>query len=328
MSIRLKLATDSGDFAWPENGCVSVLGPTPGSDLTILPMERVQVVQPFRPYFDHFKNLGFDCVPTSKDPCAAAIVVLPRSKSYAKALVQIACARTHGLVVVDGLKTDGIDGLLREVRSRVPVQGPIAKAHGKIFWFTADADVFRDWQLPQTQMVDGFITAPGIFSADGIDPASHLLTESLPEHVGRHVADLGAGWGYLSAHLLKDEKVESVDLVEADWRALQCARKNVIDARAQFHWSDARTWKAPHRLDAVIMNPPFHIERAADPSLGRSFVEAASQLLDRGGSLWMVANRHLPYEVTLNACFDRVEEKAGTSQFKVFQAQRPKRIHR
>jgi 16S rRNA (guanine1207-N2)-methyltransferase len=52
-----------------------------------------------------------------------------------------------------------------------------------------------------------------------------------------------------------------------------------------------------------VTNPPFHVVRAADPGLGRAFVEAARGMLGPRGDLWLVANRHLPYEGALRAAF-------------------------
>ena len=73
------------------------------------------------------------------------------------------------------------------------------------------------------------------------------------------------------------------------------------------------------------MNPPFHQGRAADPSLGRKFIQAASRLLTPQGKLWMVANRHLPYENTMTECFRNVDTIAMDAGFKVFHATRPHR---
>jgi 16S rRNA (guanine1207-N2)-methyltransferase len=39
----------------------------------------------------------------------------------------------------------------------------------------------------------------------------------------------------------------------------------------------------------------------------------------------MVANRHLPYEATLNECFRNVDMIGGNGAFKVFHANRPHR---
>ncbi len=325
---RLTLALDGGGLVLPDGGAISAILPQPGTDLSALPRDRVQVVQPFRPFFDHFRQAGFDTVAESGGDCAVAVVFLPRAKAQARAVLADAAARATDLVVVDGAKTDGIDSLLKEVRKRVPVDGPIAKAHGKIFWFRPSPAAFADWRAPDTQLVEGFHTAPGVFSADAIDPASRLLAEALPAHPGRHVADFGAGWGYLAARLLQDDRLETLDLVEADHVALDCARRNVIDSRARFHWADVAGWTPERPLDAVITNPPFHVSRAADPALGRAFIDAAAHVLAPSGVLWLVANRHLPYEAALADRFREVTEIAGDRRFKILRAFRPSRPRR
>lgn len=328
MSPRLSLALETGGLLLPDDALVSVLLPVPDTDLSALPVGRVQIVQPMWPHFDHFQRMGFDCEAASDAPAAVVVLCIPRSKALARGLIYDACRRSTGVVVVDGVKTDGIDSLLRDVRKRVAVQGPLSKAHGKIFWFDADADAFADWKTPETQHADGFVTAPGVFSADGIDPASALLASSLPKKIGRNIVDLGAGWGYLTAQILADPKIESFDVVEADHVSLACARQNLDDPRVRFHWADALTWKPSQRIDTVIMNPPFHSGRKADPALGREFIQTAARVLGPSGSLWMVANRHLPYEATLAAQFAQVQEAAGDNRFKVLHATRPIRSSR
>lgn len=326
MSARLTLALEAGGLVLPETGTISVLFPTSDTDLSALPRDRVQVVAPFRPYFDHFDSLGFDCVAQSDSPCAIAIVSLPRAKARARATIFDAAKRSSGLVVVDGAKTDGIDSILRELRKYLEVGDPLAKAHGKIFWFHADPDALSDWRAPQQTEADGFVTAPGVFSADSIDPASHLLANFLPKRqLGRHVVDLGAGWGYLGLQALGAPQVETVDLVEADYLALECAKLNIPDPRARFHWADATRWAPEGPIDSVIMNPPFHTGRQADPALGRAFIAAAARVLSPSGQLWMVANRHLPYEAALETHFARMQETAGDTRFKVLHAIRPRR---
>jgi len=321
MSPRLDLALHSGlTLSQP----LTVLGPTTASDLSSLPRDT-QVVQPFKPFHDHFADQGFEVVPEAEDACQDAIVILPRAKALARSMVHQACLRAGGVVVVDGAKTDGVDSVLKDIRKRVAVQGPISKAHGKIFWFQSDANAFADWAAPAHQVADGYHTAPGVFSADGIDPASALLLKALPGKLGARVADLGAGWGYLSAGLRQVPGLKAVHLVEADHTALTCARANVADPRAEFHWADAVTWRAPEPIDTVVMNPPFHTGRSAEPALGQDFITSAAKNLTRNGSLWMVANRHLPYETTLTDTFAHVEEVTGDNRFKVFHASRPRR---
>lgn len=321
MSPRLELALQNGlSLSQP----VTVICPVPEHDLSALPTDA-QVVQPFKPFHDHFAAQGFNSVPEAEDPCQDAIVFLPRAKALARAMIQRACSRAAGVVVIDGAKTNGVDSILKDVRKRADVEGPLSKAHGKIFWFQADASAFADWAAPTAQKVGGYYTAPGVFSADGVDPASAMLLKALPAKPGARIADLGAGWGYLSADILKRDDVKSLHLVEADHAALTCARMNAEDPKAKFYWSDAVTWTAPEPIDTMVMNPPFHTSRSADPALGQGFIIAAARNLTRNGTLWMVANRHLPYETTLNEHFAQVTEIAGDNRFKVFQASRPRR---
>jgi 16S rRNA (guanine1207-N2)-methyltransferase len=320
----LTLALKTGELLLPTGG-VSVVLPTPDTDLSAFDPAQVEVVQPFKPYFDVFERAGIACVTKSDTACAAAIICLPRAKAQARAAVFEVCQRCTGLVVVDGSKTDGIDSIYKDVRRRVEVLGQLTKAHGRIFWFLEDPAAFADWQAPDDQKAGEYHTAPGVFSADGVDPASAMLIAALPVKLGRHVVDLGAGWGYLAAELLaRNSGIEALDLVEADFVALECARRNVHDPRARFHWADALDWAASGRVDTVVMNPPFHRGRATDPSLGRGFIATAARILAPGGVLWMVANRHLPYEAAMSESFAQVEEISGDNRFKILRASRPK----
>ena len=330
MSLRLSLALEPGGCVMPPEGRIAVFAPRAGVDLTALPKERLLILQRLRPDFEAYEAAGFTCLPEVADlPAperfAAAVVFLPRAKAEARLLVAQAAAVTTGPVLVDGAKTDGIDSILKNLRKLTETSAPISKAHGKIFWFQGGNNALADWSCEAVAEVAGFTTAPGVFSADGIDPASRLLAECLPEKLGRRVADLGAGWGYLAAQILTRAGVEHLHLVEADHVALGCGRQNVVDARAQFHWADARKWQAPEQVNTVVMNPPFHAGRSAEPELGQAFISAAASMLVASGHLWMVANRHLPYETLLGERFAAVNEVAGDNRFKVLHAQRPRR---
>ncbi len=199
-----------------------------------------------------------------------------------------------------------------------------SKSHGKAVAFEGGS--FADWENhgPLTS-VAGFETRLGVFSADRIDKASQLLIGSLPDKLPSTIADLGAGWGYLSRHILERDGVKALHVVEAEHAALECAKVNVTDPRATFHWADATRFDPKVRFDGVIMNPPFHTTRAADPALGQAFIMAAARLLPTHGQLWLVANRQLPYEAVLSEQFAVVEKRADTGGFKVLYAKRPLR---
>ena len=167
----------------------------------------------------------------------------------------------------------------------------------------------------------GLWTQPGVFSWNRIDPGSALLMDHLPDLSGRG-ADLGAGLGVLAHGVLASEKVTELTLVELDARAVACARRNVTDPRVQFLQADVRKLNVPtlKNLDFIVMNPPFHDGGAEDKSLGQAFLKTAAALLKKGGRLFCVANRHLPYESVLNEHFRRVQLIAEQDGFKVYEA--------
>jgi len=200
----------------------------------------------------------------------------------------------------------------------------VTKAHGRLFWF--EGGEFSDWKAGAPQKGShGFFTTAGVFSDGEIDRASALLASALPAKLPARMADFGAGWGYLSKAVLEREGIEQLDLIEAELRSLDCARLNILDPRARFHWADATKWTPATPYGGIVMNPPFHTGRVADPGLGRAFIAAAARSLTPSGHLWMVANRHLPYEAALRDLFREVSETGGDGAFKVFHASRPKK---
>ena len=168
----------------------------------------------------------------------------------------------------------------------------------------------------------GLVSQPGVFSWDRIDPGSALLAQELPAFNGKG-ADLGCGVGYLARAVLTSPRVERLALIDIDRRAMDAARRNIEDARADFHWADATGPDVPlTSLDFVVMNPPFHDGGFEDKALGQAFIKRAAAALRKGGALWLVANRHLPYETTLTGLFATVEVKIEQGGYKVFEARR------
>lgn len=160
---------------------------------------------------------------------------------------------------------------------------------------------------------------PGIFSWDRIDPGTALLSSALPAPAGRG-ADFGCGLGIVARTVLAHPTVTHLDLVDIDRRAIAAAHRNVTDARVSFHWADLRRFSGLSELDFVVMNPPFHDGGAEDCTLGEAFIRRAHAALRGGGALWLVANRHLPYESILASAFSRSVLRAEASGFKVYEA--------
>lgn len=319
---RLSTALDQEGLVLPE-GPVAVMRAPEGYDLAALEAGHLVMVHGFRPDYEMSERAGLRVATELPDDLAVAIVVVPRAKALARDMIAEAAGKAR-MVIVDGQKTDGIDSLFKECRARLGNLPSVTKAHGRLFWF--EGGEFSDWKAGAPQKGShGFFTTAGVFSDGEIDRASALLASALPAKLPARMADFGAGWGYLSKAVLEREGIEQLDLIEAELRSLDCARLNILDPRARFHWADATKWTPATPYGGIVMNPPFHTGRVADPGLGRAFIAAAARSLTPSGHLWMVANRHLPYEAALRDLFREVSETGGDGAFKVFHASRPKK---
>ena len=292
-------------------------------------------VQGFRPDVLALEKAGVTVVPRAEgEGYDLALVLLSRHRGQNEAWLREAFARTRdgGLVVAAGGKTEGADSLRKRFTGVLTPSGHMPKHHGVVFWFDrpSDADLAASsfMAAEAADRIDGrFLTAPGMFSHDRVDPASKLLADNLPASIKGRVADFGAGWGYLSSETLKRAGgMTAFDLYEADWESLEAAKANVAgvggDVPIAYHWRDLVLEPVARQYDLIVMNPPFHQGRAAEPAIGQGMIRAASAALKPGGRLLMVANRGMPYEPVLAASFAATGETCRDDRFKVLWAKR------
>ncbi|MFT4176972.1 MAG: class I SAM-dependent methyltransferase [Luteolibacter sp.] len=317
----------SGEEASEVPGRALFLGARPCAELKSWP--EVTGWQPFRPMADAWEEAGFTRVerPEGKWP---VVMVLP-GKSRDETLEWFALARDHlepgGRIVVAMPNTAGASRFEKEFARAVGGVVSISKNKCRAFHAVEDGswndELFAEWRaLGSERDVEGYSVRAGIFSCDHIDAGSKLLADHFPAYFRGNVADLGAGWGFLSDRVLKRcPKIRKIDLYEADARALECARKNLAGHEREigFHWHDVAAG-IPEGYDTVISNPPFHTGQQTDVDLGRAFLKSAHGALKRGGNLWLVANRQLPYEAALDALGMSWRKVAEDKTFKVISA--------
>lgn len=295
----------------------------------------ISLQQGFRPAFRALESRGDRLMPQPEgEGYGLTLVLAGRHRGQNELWIAEALRRTRlgGRVVVAGGKTDGVASLRKRLAGLLQLDDHASKNHGVVFWLTRTQDVepaieALDAANPPLILDGGFLTVPGVFSQEHADAGSLFLAEHLPEKVNGHVADFGAGWGYLSVKLSERASgIQSIDLFEANFQACIAAKANMSNLAAhvecRVQWCDLLSEPVERRYDAVIMNPPFHQGRAAEPSIGEGMIRAASAALKPGGRLFLVANRALPYEAVLQASFSRTGETARDDKFKVLWAVR------
>ncbi|MCL1635665.1 class I SAM-dependent methyltransferase [Luteimonas sp. SX5] len=329
----LLLPFASGALAWPDDGAL-FLRARDGWPLHRQPLPGLVCVQSFKPEYDRLQRSGLDTDDTQRR-FPLALVLPPRQRDEARALFAEAISRLQpGGIVVASMAND--EGAKSGEADLARIGGPLqtlSKNKCRVFWTgplndAADEALAAQWQAldaPRPILDGRFVSRPGVFAWDRVDAASALLARHLPDDLAGVGADLGAGYGYLAAETLaRNPRVAALDLYEAEARALDLARINMrkiaSSATLGFHWHDV-TAGLPQRYDFIVSNPPFHAQGRADrPDIGRRFIAAAADALKPGGRLWLVANRHLPYESVLDARFGSVRTVAQQDGFKAIEA--------
>jgi 16S rRNA (guanine1207-N2)-methyltransferase len=334
----LMLPFESGAIAWPNETRVLFAHARDGWPLRAMPLAHLACEQTFKPYADALQRSGLTLATDDDEKFPLVLLLPPRQRDHARADLARAVQRMAigGTVVASIANNEGARSGEADMQRLLGPVHNLSKHHCRVFWATLregtlDRALLDEWlrlDAPRPIADGRFLSRPGVFAWDRIDAASELLAMHLPNDLSGCCADLGAGFGYLSTEVLaRCERVTSLDLYEADARALELARKNVskanqarpTPAKLDYYWHDV-TVGLPHRYDAVVMNPPFHQGRADLPELGRAFIAVAADALVPHGRLYLVANRHLPYESILHERFATTRNVATERGFKVIEA--------
>lgn len=330
----------SGEVKLPENSRVLFLRARDGFRLREMAQPGWVCQQTFKPFADALRRSGLQArEPGSGEMFDLVLLLPPRQRDEARALFAQAVRHLapQGTVIASMANVEGARTGQADLERLIGPLRCLSKHKCRVFWGNADTAtidqaLLRDWfALDAPRLIaDGrYLSRPGLFAWDRVDPASALLAEQFPPTLGGRVADFGAGYGYLSVQVLQRcPQVTAIDLYEAEARALDAAKANLRAALARANhaietaviWHDIAGGLPKANYDAIVSNPPFHQGRADLPQLGQAFIVVAAQALQPHGSFWMVANRHLPYEATLVQHFKHVRKVVERDGFKVIEA--------
>jgi len=294
-------------------------------------MGPINLQQHFKPEYAAIKNSGLSVSPMLPDSSRLydLILLLPAknkqqtlgwmaevmSRLSKNGILMFACANAHGAKSYES----ALKKLAGNVSSHSKSKCRLCSARKSPDFDTSLAARWLKETRPKTVESHGLIACPGLFSWGHADTGSSLLIKQLPVLCGTGM-DLCCGYGLLTKNILRQStNIKQIHLLDADWLALDCARQNTAAWQdiVQWHWKDAMHDSLPKQLDWVVCNPPFHSNQSRDVELGQSIVLHACQSLKRGGQLYLVANRKLPYEKLLRSKLRQCQMLIEADGFKV-----------
>jgi len=308
------------------------------SELLVLKNLAASLVcqQSFKPERDALCALGIqlDCAEGDGDAMRDVALLLPY-KNKQQTLFYMAKAmqslKTGGRIIMACANAYGAKSYQHALASLAGFADVSSKAKCRIFsarkTSAYDELLAQQWlQAGEMQWLAdlGLYSQAGLFSWNRADIGSQLLLSHLPKLSGVGM-DLCCGYGLLSADVLQHcPDIQHLHLVDAEWLAVRCAKKNTQAWMHQcvYHCLDASSDALPTELDWVVCNPPFHAQQTRDVGLGQSIVAKGCQSLKRGGEIWMVANRQLPYEQVLGQYLKEQHTIIETQGFKIIRGVR------
>ncbi len=327
-----------GQLTWPETG-VLFLHARDGLPLHQQNLPELICEQSFKPDADTLTRAGFSVHSldevSQRKHYPLVLVLPPRQRGEARALLAraVSLAQGGGRVIACISNNEGARSGEADLEKLAGNVTTLSKHKCRVFWTAplneqVNQQLVKEWlSLDAVRPISDarFVSRPGVFAWDRIDPASALLAKHLPDDLKGRAADLGAGFGYLSVELLsRCAGITALDLYEAEARALELAKQNLKShaerIAVKYRWHDV-TQGLSSNYDVIVTNPPFHTQSRADrPDIGKRFISAAADSLNPGGSLWLVANRHLPYEEVLTNSFGQTRIVTEQDGFKIIHA--------
>lgn len=280
-----------------------------------------------------FITAGHEVLSAPPDKKFDAVWVLPGKDMLETQylLAQAVCSLRDGGIVVAAAPNDAggkrLEGLFEKLglspNAESKHKARVVFASLDAGWNREQASLWFENGREQAILDSAILSCPGLHSWDKIDEGSSLLARHLPPDITGSLADFGCGWGYLSLQAAAIyKKISRLTLVDIDARAVSLAQRNVQkqypDLPVDALWTDlTRPDISPGPFDTILLNPPFHLGTHAVPAIGQAIITTAARSLTPSGRLYLVANRHLPYEKTLGALFSEIDVLAEENGFKV-----------
>ncbi|MEE9351314.1 MAG: methyltransferase [Thiotrichaceae bacterium] len=170
-----------------------------------------------------------------------------------------------------------------------------------------------------------------VFAKDKLDMGARFMAEQfkqLPE--SKHIIDLGCGNGVLGILAKRQLPNSQLTFIDESYMAVDSAKTNYLASltdedssteeknQADFLVSDGLSkFDSEHPIDLILCNPPFHQQYAIGDHIAWEMLSQSQELLQEGGQLWVVGNRHLAYHIKLKRLFGNCQTIASNKKFVV-----------
>ncbi|SDH76209.1 class I SAM-dependent methyltransferase [Pseudomonas abietaniphila] len=262
----------------------------------------------------------------------AAVLFLPKAKDLTDYLLNALASRLQGReLFLVGEKRAGIEAAARQLSPFGRARKLDSARHCQLWQVTVEEapqpvelnSLAKHFEIEMEGGPLKVISLPGVFSHGRLDRGSALLLENLDRLPTGHLLDFGCGAGVLGAAVKRRSPDMNVTLLDVDAFATASSR---LTLAANGLEGDVLTGDgidaAPHHLDVILTNPPFHTGVHTDYAATENLLRKAREHLKKGGELRLVANSFLRYQPIIEQHLGVCAVMAEGQGFRIYRAKR------
>lgn len=258
------------------------------------------------------------------------LMVIAKEKELNRyVLEQLALLAPDTPIWFAGEKRSGIQPLMKRLPAWLqPAQKVASANHCVLYSSTRNATPHqpaalelwaKDIQYELNAQTRTFVTLPGVFSREHIDPATQLLLNNLGGLPQGRMLDFACGAGVIAAHLTE----QATEVMACDVSPLALAASkltlNSQSSKVTLCLADGIPSDAG-QFDAIVSNPPFHTGQKTDYHIAHQFIRDAKQHLKTSGVFQIVANRFLPWPEVIQSVFGHCDTVADDGRYRIYRA--------
>lgn len=270
-----------------------------------------------------------DSTQTPAGPFNIVLLKVPKTLAFLEdLLIRLRpCLTPDTQIIVTGMLKN-LPGSVWTLLERIigPTQSSLAKKKARLIFCRFDPDLaVANNPYPSIYPLENthFLISnhSNVFSREQLDIGTRFFLAHLPTHTfAKTIVDLGCGNGVVGLMAAVKNSDAAVFFVDESYMAVASARQNFNYAfnksrQAIFSVGDGLESFAAASIDLILCNPPFHQQQTIGDHLAMRMFKQAYNTLAKNGELWIVGNRHLGYQASLNKIFGNCEQIAANSKF-------------